>query len=193
MTKNLQKIGSWGLLGPLAGLLEGSWVDLGPKSQTRPPRVRRWAFKGLPGTPKLEAKLDPKRTKLGPNGAQVGDFVDLAVGVLVVLAAEFTVVSGAVGDLVVLAAEPTGLFVVGVLVDFVVGVLVVLAAESTGLFVVGSFVDLVDGDFVVLAAESTGLLVVGVLVTFWLEGVLVVFGLTELKIVVGSAGDLVVF
>ena len=55
----------------------GSWGHLGPKSQTRPPRVRSWASKGLPGTPKLEAKLDPKRTKLGPNGAQVGDFVEL--------------------------------------------------------------------------------------------------------------------
>ena len=51
----------------------------GPKSQTRPPRVRRWASKGLPGTPKLEVKLDPKRTKLGPNGAQVGDFADLCL------------------------------------------------------------------------------------------------------------------
>ena len=63
----------------LGGPLGGSLGHLGPKSQTRPPRVRRWASKGLPGTPKLEAKLDPKRTKLGPNGAQVGDFVDLCL------------------------------------------------------------------------------------------------------------------
>ena len=63
----------------LGGPLGGSWGHLGPKSQSRPPRVRRWASKGLPGTPKLEAKLDPKRTKLGPNGAQVGDFVDMCL------------------------------------------------------------------------------------------------------------------
>ena len=31
---------------------------------------------GLPGTPKLDAKLDQNRTKLGPNGARVGDFID---------------------------------------------------------------------------------------------------------------------
>ena len=67
----------WAQKSVLGGLLGGSWGHLGPKSQSRPPRVRRWASKGLPGTPKLEAKLDPKRSKLGPNGAQVGDFVDL--------------------------------------------------------------------------------------------------------------------
>ena len=60
----------------LGGSLGGSLGNLSPKSQTRPPRVRRWASKGLPGTPKLDAKLDPKRTKLGTNGAQIGDFVD---------------------------------------------------------------------------------------------------------------------
>ena len=63
----------------LGGPLGGSWGHLGPKSNLRPPGVRRWASKGLPGTPKLEAKLDPKRTKLGPNGAQVGDFVDMCL------------------------------------------------------------------------------------------------------------------
>ena len=63
----------------LGGPLGGSWGHLGPKSQTRPLRLSRWASKGLPGTPKLEAKLDPKRTKLGPDGAQVGDFVALCL------------------------------------------------------------------------------------------------------------------
>ena len=69
----------WAQKSVLGGFLDMSWGHLGPKSQSRPPRVRRWASKGLPGTPKLEANLDPKRTKLGPNGAQVGDFVDLCL------------------------------------------------------------------------------------------------------------------
>ena len=62
----------WAPKSVLESLLAGSWGHLGPKSQTRPPRVGRRASKDLPGTPKLEAKLDPKRTKLGPNGVQVG-------------------------------------------------------------------------------------------------------------------------
>ena len=60
-----------------------SWGHLGPKSQTRPPRVRWRASKDFLGTPKLEAKLDPKRTRLGPNGLQVVDFVDLCLLVCV--------------------------------------------------------------------------------------------------------------
>ena len=49
--------------------LGGSWGHLGPKSQSRPPGVRRWASKGLPGTSNLEAKLGQDGVKLGPSGA----------------------------------------------------------------------------------------------------------------------------
>ena len=63
---------SWrGMLGSKIGLggpLGGSWGHLGPKSNLRPQKVRRWASKGLPGTPNLEAKLDQDGTKLGPSG-----------------------------------------------------------------------------------------------------------------------------
>ena len=66
--KNRSWKASCGVLGPSC-----------PKTQTRPPRVRRRASKGLPGAPKLESELDPKRTMLGPKYAEVGDFVDMCL------------------------------------------------------------------------------------------------------------------
>ena len=63
----------------LGGPLGGSSGHLRPNNQTRPPRLRRRASKGLLGSPKLGAKMDPKQTKLRPNGAQVGDFVHLCL------------------------------------------------------------------------------------------------------------------
>ena len=52
----------WAQKSVLGALLGGSWGHLGPKSQSRPPRVRRWASKGLPGTPQLGAKIQHKST-----------------------------------------------------------------------------------------------------------------------------------
>ena len=60
-------------------LLEGSGCHLGPKSQQDLNKSPKSQFAGPLLTPKLEAKLDPKRTKLGPNCTQVCDFVDLCV------------------------------------------------------------------------------------------------------------------
>ena len=59
--KNRSWRASWGGLGAILG-------PLGPKSNLRPPGVRRWASKGLPGTPYLEAKLGQDGAKLGPSG-----------------------------------------------------------------------------------------------------------------------------
>ena len=51
----------------LGGPLGGSGVHLGPKRQSRPPRVRQRASRGLLGTPNLEAKIEKKRVELERN------------------------------------------------------------------------------------------------------------------------------
>ena len=54
------------------------WGHPGPKGQTRTCGGVSIS-KDLAGTAKLQTKLDPKRTKLGPNGAQVGHLIDLCL------------------------------------------------------------------------------------------------------------------
>ena len=56
-TKNPPKFGSWGLLGRLVGLLEGSWAHLGSKSQQVTKKVVRW-------TPLAPPSWTPNPTKL---------------------------------------------------------------------------------------------------------------------------------
>ena len=54
--KNPAKLGSWGLLGRLVGLLEGSWAHLGSKSQQVTKKPVRWTPPSQVG-PKINQKL----------------------------------------------------------------------------------------------------------------------------------------
>ena len=55
-TKNRPKCGSWGFLGRLVGLLEGSWAHLGSKSQQVTKKLARW-------TPLAPPSWTPNRPK----------------------------------------------------------------------------------------------------------------------------------
>ena len=66
-TKNPSKVGSWRFLGPLVGLLEGSWVDLGLKSQQN---VQKADSLGPPGPRKLDPKSTKKVLKFDPEAFQ---------------------------------------------------------------------------------------------------------------------------